>query len=154
MSVKKIEEAAWPSLASILVLFPVVECNADVDLWKTTALKKKIKHQQQKKHLSFSIQLHNAWLWASWTRSWIYRSWEKSLRLLYMHVKRWRFNEQEAFKRSNRFLLELTFPFYTMQTKALDYQFKNKNNPQARDYTMDTRLLFYCSCLIWSSVSW
>lgn len=49
MSVKKIEEAAWPSLASILVLFPVVECNADVDLWKTTALKKKKKHQQQKK---------------------------------------------------------------------------------------------------------
>lgn len=36
-----------------------------------------------------------------------------------MHVKRWRFNEQEAFKRSNRFLLELTFPFYTMQTKAI-----------------------------------
>lgn len=153
MSVKKkIEEAAWPSLASILVLFPVVECNADVDLWKTTALKK-IKHQQQKKK-PLIIQLHNAWLWASRTRSWIYRGWEKSLRLLYMHVKRWRFNEQEAFKRSNRFLLELTFPFYTMHTKALDYQFKNKNNPQARDYTMDTRLLFYCSCLIWSSASW
>lgn len=153
MSVKKkIEEAAWPSLASILVLFPVVECNADVDLWKTTALKK-IKHQQQKKPtyhsasqcltVSFSNTIMN-----------LQRLGKKSLRLLYMHVKRWRFNEQEAFKRSNRFLLELTFPFYTMQTKALDYQFKNKNNPQARDYTMDTRLLFYCSCLIWSSASW
>lgn len=152
MSVKK----NWGSCLTKFGLNTCVISCSGVQCWrgplKNNSIKKNKTSTTKKNPLI--IQLHNAWLWASRTRSWIYRGWEKSLRLLYMHVKRWRFNEQEAFKRSNRFLLELTFPFYTMQTKALDYQFKNKNNPQARDYTMDTRLLFYCSCLIWSSASW
>lgn len=153
MSVKK---KNWGSCLTKFGLNTCVISCSGVQCWrgplKNNSIKKNKTSTTKKTHLSFSFTMLDCELLEHDHE--FTEVGKKSLRLLYMHVKRWRFNEQEAFKRSNRFLLELTFPFYTMHTKALDYQFKNKNNPQARDYTMDTRLLFYCSCLIWSSASW